>query len=496
MAASLTEFGIIALPLIIGITLLKRRWLLPALVVASTLQAPSVLNIDFEQSGMRYGVTAFSLVAIAIVLSLMPRLKQLYAHRDWLCGHAGRNLKLWLAYAGVALVGAALLPVIFGNTPVYLLIGKASFEAGPIPLRWTLSNLAQAANLVLLVGMLIYIRLHHGDRHLFRRMFTGLAIALVLSALVGLQQRLAWHQILPMMGDFWASNPAYAQNFISYAGPVARVSWPFTEPAYGSAWYAAMFGGCMVVFFAGKRSQLALLGMLIAAFALINSLGATGIMAIGMFGLVGVLLWVIAFVKHPQLRWTLGYQSVLAALVLACCSLAVYIVLRHNGSLPKAQAALANLLVGNNPTVWGDIRQQTNLHAFAILRETFGLGVGLGSNRASSYFASLFSNTGGLGGVMFLVALSHLIFTLAQMQTNIKTNDTALFLLGALCTATIAVAIAIPDQNWPVYWVFILTSYACISQSLHDVPPVYPNGATTAEPETAQSNGKAIGKSR
>jgi hypothetical protein len=41
-----------------------------------------------------------------------------------------------------------------------------------------------------------------------------------------------------------------------------------------------------------------------------------------------------------------------------------------------------------------------------------------------------------------------------------------LFLLGALCTATISVAIAIPDQNWPNYWVFILTSYAWISQTL------------------------------
>ena len=268
-----------------------------------------------------------------------------------------------------------------------------------------------------------------------------------------------------MMADFWASNPAYAQNFISYAGPVARVSWPFTEPAYGSAWYAAMFGGGMVVFFVGKRTQFALLGMLIAAFALINSLGATGIMAIVVFGLVGGMIGAFSFVKYPNLRWTLGYQSVLAALVLSCCCLAIYIVLRHNGALPNAQAALANLLVGNNPTIWGDIWPQTNLHALTVLRETFGLGVGLGSNRASSYFASLFSNTGILGGAMFLAALSHLVFTLVTTQTAKKPNDMGLFLLGALCTATISVAIAIPDQNWPNYWVFILTSYAWISQT-------------------------------
>lgn len=464
MAASLSAFGVIALPLVIGITLFKRQWLLPALVIASTLQAPSILNIDFGHDGRRYGVTAFSLIAIIIGLLVTLRVKRLYTQRDWLCGSAGFNLKLWLAYAAIAIIGAALLPLIFANTPVYLLIERNSFEAGLTPLHWTLSNLAQTGNLVLLLGVLIYIRLHQDDPQLVKRMLVGLVIALVLSALIGLQQRLAWNQIVPMMTDFWASNPAYAQNYVSHAGAVARVSWPFTEPAYGSAWYAAMFGGCLVVFFAGKRTQLALLGMLIAAFALLNSLGATGIMAIAVFGLIGVLLWLFFFAKYPHLRWALGYQLVLAALVLFCCTLAIFIVLRHSGLLPNAQSALANLLVGNNPTFWGDIRPETNLHALAVLRDSFGLGVGLGSNRASSYFASLFSNTGVLGGFMFLAALTHLGMTLTKTQTIVKTQDTALFLIGALCAATISVAIAIPDQNWPNYWVFILTSYACISQ--------------------------------
>ena len=465
MTTSLTTFGVIALPLVIGITLFKRQWLLPALVIASTLQAPSVFNIHYGQSDARYGLTVFSLIAIVINLSLIPQLKRLYAQREWLSGSAGMNLKLWLAYATIAMIGAALLPLIFSNTPVFLLIEKSSFEAGLLPLRWTLSNLAQSGNLTLLLGVLVYIRLHSEDQQLVKRMCAGLVIALVFSALIGLQQRLAWNQILPMMADFWTSNPAYAQNFTSYAGPIPRVSWPFTEPAYSSAWYAAMFGGCLVVFFAGKRTQLALLGMLIAGFALFNSLGATGIMAISLASLIGLLLWGLFFAKHPELRWKLAYQSVLAALVLSCCSLAIYIVLRHYSLLPNAQSALTNLLVGNNPTFWGDIRPETNLHALTLLRDSYGLGVGLGSNRASSYLASLFSNTGLIGGFMFLAALTHLGLTLINTQVTRKTQDTALLLLGALCTATISVAIAIPDQNWPNYWVFILASYAWISQS-------------------------------
>lgn len=486
MEASLTAFGVIVVPLVVGIALFRHRWLLPVLMIASALQAVSILNIDFGHGQLRRGVSAFGLIAAVMVLSLAVRVKRLYARRDWLSGSAGWNMKLWLAYTVIAVVGAALLPFVFANTPVYLWTGKNSFDAGLTPLRWSLSNMAQAANLILLIGVLIYIRLHSGDRLLVERMVTGLFIALLLSVLMGLDQRLAWHQNVPMMGDFWASNPDDQHNPISYTGQIARVSWPFTDASYGSAWYAAMLGGNLVVFFVGKRRQLALFGMIISTFALLNGLGATGIAAIGVFALLGAMLWILFYINQPSLRWALGYQFVLATLVVACCVLAVCVVLRHNGVLPNAQASIANFFAGKNPTFWGDIQPQTNLHGLTLLRDSFGLGVGLGSNRASSYFVSLFSNSGLLGGFMFLAALAHLLFAMAKTQMLSKTNDTALFLTGSLCAATISVAIAVPDQNWPSYWVFILTSYAWISQSVPSVPTPGPNGESTAESEIAQ----------
>ena len=465
MSVSLTQFGAIAIPLIIGVALFRRAWLLAALVIASTIQAPAILIFEIGQGSARYGFTAFSFLAIVIALSLAHKLGSLHYQGDWLKGTAGLNLKLWLAYGGIAVIGSALLPFVFRDQPVFLLIERNSFEAGLTPLRLTLSNLAQSCNLVLLLGIMVYIRLQQDDKQLVKRMVIGLAIALGLSALTGLLQRFAWLDVLPTMVDFWTSNPAYAQNYVSYAGRVARVSWPFTEPSYGSAWYAAMFGGCMTVFFAGKHTQLALLGMLAAGFALLNSLGATGVMAIGAFGGIGAIVWGFFYATHPALQWKLGYQLILATLVACCCSLGMYIILRHYNLLADAQSALTNLLTGGNPTFWGDIRPETNRHALSLLGDSYGLGVGLGSNRASSYFAGLFSNTGVIGGLIFLAALVHLVISLVRIQASTTTHDAKLFLLGSLCTATIAVAIAIPDQNWPNYWVFILISYAWVSQS-------------------------------
>ncbi len=486
MEVSLTPFGVIVVPLVVGIALFWRQWLLPVLMIASTLQALSILNIDFGHGQLRRGVSAFGLIATVIVLLLAGRIKRLYTHRDWLCGSAGLNMKLWLAFAAIAVVGAATLPLVFGNTLVYLWTGRSSFEAGLTPLHWSWSNLAQAANLVLLIGVLVYIRLHREDRLLVKRMVAGLGIALVLSALMGLEQRLAWRQNVPMLGDLLSSNLRDPSNPITYAGQIARVSWPFTDASYGSAWYAAMFGGGLVVFFVGRRTHLALFCMIFSTFALLNGLGATGIVAIGVFALVGALIWILVFFNQPFLRWSLGYQLVLATLVVACCALAVYIVLRHSGALPSAQASVANFFAGNNPTFWGDIQPQTNLHGLTLLRDSYGLGVGLGSNRASSYLISLFSNSGVLGGLVFLAALFHLLFVMVKTQTLKKTNDTALFLSGSLCAATIAITIAVPDQNWPSFWVFILASYALISKHVPSVPTPDPNGESTVESEIAQ----------
>jgi hypothetical protein len=462
MTLSLTAFGVWLVPLVVGFIFFRRQWLWPLLVVSAVLQAPSVINIGLGQGAAHYGLTAFNLVAVVILFDSALRWRQV-RRIDFFEGAAGLNLRLWLVYGGIAVAGSVVLPHLFKNVPVYLLLQKSSFEHGTSGLHWTVSNLAQAANLALMLLLLFCLRQQRADTKLVKRLLFGFGVALVGSALIGLQQRMAWQGVLPMFESFWASNPVYAQNFVSYAGPIARVSWPFTEPAYGSAWYAAVFGGCLGVFFFGPSGMVALLGMLIAAFALLNSLGATGFMAIASFLIAFGAVFVFTFAKFAPLRWRLGYQLVLGSLVMTCCALAIFLVLRHYNLLVQAKAALSNLLVGANPTIWGDIRPATNWHALAVLRDTFGLGAGLGSNRASSYLASLVSNTGVIGGLAFLIALAHLMVTLLKRLTIAKIDTRAVFLLGALVAGTLSVVIAIPDQNWPVYWVLIISAFAWVS---------------------------------
>jgi hypothetical protein len=57
-----------------------------------------------------------------------------------------------------------------------------------------------------------------------------------------------------------------------------------------------------------------------------------------------------------------------------------------------------------------DVRGKSNIRAVEILKETSGLGVGMGSHRASSFFASILANTGIAGFLLFTGMLVTLLW--------------------------------------------------------------------------------------
>ena len=451
----MTAVGLVFLPLTFAVFLFRRHWLAPLLVVAAVLQSPSVVNIPLAQGS--YGITPFNTVALFILIDLVARIA-----RDGIdlgVGPARRILLLWLAYGAWAALSALALPWVFGGMDVYAPIAKEGADAAPAVLHWGLSNFAQAVNLLVLLGVMLWLVGQRHDPFLPRRLLIGFGVALALSALVGLQQRLAWNGSVALMEWLWASNATYAQNYVLYAGPMPRVSWPFSEPVYASAWYAALFGGFVTLFLAGRRSNLALAGTLVAGFALANTLGATGILAIGIYLVLVLALVTWLIFSRPGGRGVLFYQLILSVLVFASVLLACYLVLRHYGLVERAVSAFQNLMVGNNPTVWGDIRPHANQLAWSLVGDTYGLGVGLGANRASSYLAGLLSNTGIPGTILFLLAAAFQLRMLVPSRGR-PVSSSGLFLLGGTTCALIAVIIAIPDLNWPTLWVFFFAAFA------------------------------------
>lgn len=455
---TVTAFGGIFLPFILFVLLFRRAWLLPLLCVAAVLQGPSV--IDLSLGDERHGLTPFLVAASLCLLDLLRRFVQreqtspvLRRPPPWLLA--------WLAFLAWSLIATLAWPWVFAGTLVQAPLGADGLDGPLTPLSWSASNVAQLTNLVVMAGVVVWALQVGSARLLPQRFLLGVLVALVISVLVGLQQRLAWNGLLPMWEGFWASNPGYHQNFRTWAGPVPRVSWPFVEASYASAWFAALLGGFVALFLAGVQRHRALLGVLVSLFALGNTLGATGFLATLVFGLVALVAVLVALAAAPRLREGLLYRLVLGTMVVGCVGLASYLVLRHYGLVEAASLAFNSLLEGRNETVLGDIRPQANWHALRVLVDSWGMGVGMGSNRASSYLATLLSNRGLIGLLLFLTAVVLQFWALAR-QIRREPTATAVFFFGSGVAALIAVGIAIPDQNWPVLWMLLLGGMVCL----------------------------------
>ena len=465
IAVSITEFGHYFLPSLLAVALLRKQWLLPAAFAAAILQSPAAFIVTVNVS--KYGVTPFNVAALFIALDLTW---QVLRRRRIDLGTASVRLTLaaWVLFTSVSVVGAIVLPRLFAGMPVYLLADPIGFDAAMTPLRPSAVNWVQAVNSLTMLMLFVYALQLPDRARLLQRCLCGLGLAVAVSVSVGIYQRLGWMGVVAHPHQFWASNPSYVQMWSTPFGAFERVSFPFVEPSFASAWYAAMAGGALSLYFFGKRWwRLGGLGALICALALINTLGFTGLLALAAFVLC-LSIWVLFI----ALRIAALRRALLVRLAIAVAAIVVAIIttiswLQH--SPHRTNVATAGAMLNNKLAEIADsgVRARSNQHALVIARDSYGLGVGSGSNRASNYFLSLLTNTGLAGLAAFLIAVA-LSWVSCARSRDVSVDGKA-FVLGATACMLVAVAGGIPDQNWPPLWILLLTVFCACAQK-HELP--------------------------
>jgi hypothetical protein len=461
----ITPIGYVFLAMLLGVVLLRPR-LLPGLIAASTLlQAASVINVPVGDAW--YGITPYHLAAVAALTMFVAR-----GRRPWGAGGVpatAADRLLWL-YMATACAGAFVLPLFFAGTPVFALLDRNGFGTDPVPLALSLSNVVQAANLAIhavVLGYLYSEAAHDPQHRLAARLAWGLAIGASIAAGLALAERVADATQSGSIAAWFANNPGYAQGqFSRAAGVVRRIALPFSEPSYASAFFAAIAIGSGLVAAFGKRSTAATLALFCATAALLNTLGSTGLAAaaLGLSVIVAALL-VACLRRSPRAReLRLRAAVALTAVVLAAAALTW---LLHSPTYAKnAHYVVDNLIFSKvdpsqmHPRAGARLRERSNRHAVQVTQATFGLGAGLGSNRASSYLASLLSNTGLPGVALFLAALIALLRDYFRAR---PLSDLQWFALGTAAGAVIAAALGIPDLNLPFLWLLLFFAYVARS---------------------------------
>jgi hypothetical protein len=424
-------------------------------MVSTVLQATAVVNVPLGSAGGQgvaaYGVSPYMVMALVAGLVWLWRLGQ--TRRLLLPQHLRWPLGFLLAYWLVAALGAWLLPIWFEGLPVNLLVEMDAILKQS-PLRATLSNLVQTLNLVVHVVVLLFLLQAVQRPDGPRGIKAGVVGALVLVLAVGFYEQWAQFNGTPSLTTYFANNQGYAQAPVAEKIFWSRMGLPFSEPSYLSAYLAATIVGLWAVTLLGKGWWWTWLAAVLSSLGLLNSLGSTGMVATGV-AMAALCLWVLVQALRPSTR--LGQRLRAAALAVLLLLASTWGLQTYSDSAfkPNIDGLIDHYIVQKAKLPDG-VRELSNKRALEIVQETYGLGVGMGSNRASSFMASLVSNTGVLGALLFCSMLASLLWRYIKAP---QLTDMQIFVSTALPTATLAMSLGIPDLNLPMYWGFIFLAF-------------------------------------
>ncbi|WP_375401447.1 hypothetical protein [uncultured Amnibacterium sp.] len=126
----------------------------------------------------------------------------------------------------------------------------------------------------------------------------------------------------------------------------------------------------------------------------------------------GLLLALLAL-GFFGVRFFLSGLRVGPGLIVVMCVAGSMLVL----ALPTLANALATTLGEKVDSTSYDQRSFADNFSYGLVLQTFGLGVGLGSNRPSSFLAALLSTTGIVGTALFIVALAVVLVQAAPIRS-------------------------------------------------------------------------------
>ena len=436
MHFELPPLAFLVIPLAVAATLLGRWWIYAVFLVFAPWQASSVLDLYVGGYGTGLQAGYFCLLLVVIRL-LIPEAACGPLH---LVDRRHRWLYLFVAYA---VVSAALLPWLFaGQTLVLSPRPEAITEADRIPLAYFSTHLTQP--LYLLLGLAALMVAQHvaslpGGPRLTRRAF--LASALVVGA-VAVWEQASHLDLVAFPSTFFRGHPGYRQ-YLDLRGPdTTRLASVFSEPSFFTVFVTGAIGYGLAAAILRRRAtdHLLLAGALVAA-ALSDSSTA-------LLGLVAVVAYTAASLGR---RGRLRRGPLILLLVVAGTLLIATTILMLVAPDARPLRAVAQLTIEKVATTSWLERELMNRSALINFTDTWGLGAGYGSARASTLVASLLG-TVGLGAVAFaawVVGLRRLSLHPASADATAEKLPFWYAFAGML----IAMVIAVPDLMYLNLWI-------------------------------------------
>jgi hypothetical protein len=316
-------------------------------------------------------------------------------------GRPGFWLFLTVLYS---IIGAYLLPrFLEGDTYIFAVRATVPFS---IPLSPSTSNLTQsiyfAADFVCFVAISAYASTAGGTRVLVSAAVICAALNLVFGVLdLATYFTNTTELLLPIR------NANYAMLVEAESAGLKRIAGSFTEASSYASATLAYFAFTGDLWLRGIKSRIMLSLALLSLCAVILSTSSTGYVGLAVLLVYSYVQAVLVALRRPTTIQTSSF--ILVTPVIAVILVAV-IGFNESYSI-YIQYLLDSTLFNKLSTASGVERSAWNSQALQNFFDTFGLGVGNGSARASSFPIAVLANLGVIGALIFACFFATLFFS-------------------------------------------------------------------------------------
>ncbi|HTT76695.1 MAG TPA: hypothetical protein VMF50_12045 [Candidatus Binataceae bacterium] len=453
---SIPVSGIVLIPLALVIFFFAPHRLGQLAIIAAVFAAASVIN--FGGGSFLVGIAPFYFVALLIAIRCLPKWLN-YGLQLGTSEPLRRYLQVLSVFVTWAVLSAFIFPILFNGLPVDL--GRAGPDATfytRLPLHWSFSNGGQAGYLILDLIVVFYLVERTQGPDSLIALCSAFSLSGLIVVAVGAYQFIAHHFGLPFPREFLNSNPAWAQLTSQNLDGASRISATFDESSGAGSFLAAWVTFELIL--AGRYDARRWRHLAFALAGILIVIGTTSTT-----GYVTTAIMLLFLLSRELFALIRGRSSAPAIAVIAMISLlgiALFCAFTFTGA---GHSLVSDVLLNKAESGSSLHRMATVMRSFHIFSATFGLGAGLGSNRAMSLAAYILSNLGVVGVVLFAwLMLSLIVITRSAshagyMDTSQPVWHFALVLaFGAHLLALTESGAEISDPVLWLLWGIILAS--------------------------------------
>lgn len=429
-----TLFGIILIPLCL-LWLQKPVRLLQLALIASAFEASAALIIGGQfgvQPGMVAGLCLIGYVAAQYALGMR---------------YSGEGVVFWTVtplflLAVYAVLSVFLFPQIFAGKVMVWPQRPDELTPTIVPLAFSSGNITQPLYLLLnfattVAAALFLTRVTVPYQSILRAYLLGGYIVVGIS-FWQFASRVAG---IPFPQSFLYSNPGWA--VVDQAmGNVPRIQGPFSEPAALAFYLSGVLFCCLWLGMRGCRVMHSSLLLVLSLGAMLLSTSTTGFAVL----LISILLLPAYAALSGQTRCAIRGAKAAAVIIVGAGFVAVLAVLLKPDLFQAFNTILDTTLAKGSSDSFVD-RTALDAAALSTIGPTYGLGVGWGSFRPSSFLPGLVANGGIPGVILVLWFVFRVIYGTVRGNTY-GTGHPAIMLASgfsaAVCGQLIAAVISAP----------------------------------------------------